>query len=233
MTGTVDSSTTLRIRPAPPRGISTSTSPRARISALTLSWVSPGTSCTTSSGRPLPASAPRIAATMAALLDRALDEPRSSTALPALRQMPGRVGGDVGAGLVDHPDDAEGHPHLAQLEAVGQRAAAQHLADRVGQAGDVAQPLRHRREPVVVEAQPVDDVGRGAARLGARDVLGVGGEDGGLARRAARRPSRAARRPWSPGWPCASTWLAVLARTATSRTPSSLLMPSSVGPAQA
>ena len=43
---------------------------------------------------------------IAAFEDAAHDEPRSSTALPDLRQMPGGVGGDVGAGLVDHPDDA-------------------------------------------------------------------------------------------------------------------------------
>ena len=88
MTGTVDSSTTERIRPAPPRGMSTSTSPRARISAFTLSWVSPGTSWTTSAGSPNTSTAPRITSTRASLLARALDDPRRSTALPDFRQMP-------------------------------------------------------------------------------------------------------------------------------------------------
>ena len=88
MTGTVDSSTTLRIRPAPPRGMSTSTSPRARISTLTVSWESPGTSWTTSASRPTDAAASRSTATIAALLDRALELPRSRTALPDFRQMP-------------------------------------------------------------------------------------------------------------------------------------------------
>ena len=88
ITGTVDSSTTERIRPAPPRGISTSTSPRARISALAASWPSPGTSWTTSAGRPAPAAASRSTATTASFERRALEEPRSSTALPLLRQMP-------------------------------------------------------------------------------------------------------------------------------------------------
>ena len=68
--------------------MSTSTCPRARISAFTLSWVSPGTSWTTSAGRPDASTAARSTATIAALLDLALELPRSSTALPDLRQMP-------------------------------------------------------------------------------------------------------------------------------------------------
>ena len=68
--------------------MSTSTRPRARISALTLSWVSPGTSWTTSAGSPDTSTAPRITSTSASLLRRALEEPRSSTALPDFRQMP-------------------------------------------------------------------------------------------------------------------------------------------------
>ena len=96
----------------------------------------------------------------------------------ALQADAGGVGGDVGPGLVDDPDHAERHPHLAQLEAVGQRRAAHHLADGVGQAGDVAQPVGHRRRPGRGRA--------GAGRPGARavpaasgrgDVVGVGGED--------------------------------------------------------
>ena len=51
-----------------------------------------------------------------------------------------RVDGDVGPALVDHPDHAERNPLLTQCEPVGQRVAAQHLTDRVGQPGDLAQP---------------------------------------------------------------------------------------------
>ncbi len=68
--------------------MSTSTSPRACISALTESWLSAGTSWTTSAGSPAASAAPRSAATIAALLLAALDEPRRSTALPDFRQMP-------------------------------------------------------------------------------------------------------------------------------------------------
>ena len=177
MTGTVDSSTTERIRPAPPRGMSTSTCPRARISALTLSWESPGTSWTTSGSRP--ADGHRVAEHRD---DRGVARPGAGAAaqehgVAGLQADAGGVGGHVGTGLVDHPDHAERHPHLAQLEPVGERAAADHLADRVGQPGDVAQPLGHRGQPVGGQPEPVDDVRRGAAGLGALDVLGVGGQD--------------------------------------------------------
>ncbi len=86
MTGTVDSSTTVRIREAPPRGMSTSTRPRARISSRTESRLSPGTSCTASAGSPDPPTASRSTRTSAVLEAYADEEPRSSTALPDLRQ---------------------------------------------------------------------------------------------------------------------------------------------------
>ena len=89
ITGTVDSSTTDRISPAPPRGISTSTRPRARISALTASWRSPGTSWTTSAGRPAaPAAVPQHRHDGGVAGAGAATSPRSSTALPDLRQIP-------------------------------------------------------------------------------------------------------------------------------------------------
>src|SRR4051794_17728195 len=88
MTGTVDSSTTLRMRPAPPRGMRTSTKPRARMRCFADSWSVPGTSWTVSVGSPALSPASARMATNAALLDRALDEPRSSTALPLLRHRP-------------------------------------------------------------------------------------------------------------------------------------------------
>ncbi len=85
ITGTVEPSTTVRIRAAPPRGISTSTRPRARISSVTDSRLSPGTSCTASAGRPAPPTASRSTVTSALFEAYAEDEPRSSTALPDFR----------------------------------------------------------------------------------------------------------------------------------------------------
>ncbi len=88
MTGTVDSATTERISDAPPRGIRTSTRPRARISSLTESRLLASSSCTASTGNPAAASASRNTVTRAALERIAVDEPRSSTALPDLKHRP-------------------------------------------------------------------------------------------------------------------------------------------------
>ena len=115
--------------------------------------------------------------------------------------MPGGVGGHVGPRLVDHPDHAERHPHLAQLQPVGQGAAPHHLADRVGQPGHLAQPLRHAGEPV-----------RGRAGAGRRCWRACRPPRRGRrprrwrpaprrAARAARRPSRRSARPSARGWP--------------------------------
>jgi len=84
MTGTVDSSTTELMSEAPPRGMSTSTRPRARMRCLTDSRSRPGTSCTASTGTCVPSSASRMTCTSAVLESYADDEPRSRTALPLL-----------------------------------------------------------------------------------------------------------------------------------------------------
>ncbi|MPM29989.1 hypothetical protein SDC9_76531 [bioreactor metagenome] len=92
------------------------------------------------------------------------------------------VGGDVGPGLVDDPDHPERHPQLADPQPVVGGPAADHIADRVGQAGHLAQPVGHRGDPLRGEPQPVDQRGGGAVVLRGTDVLGIGGQDrlGGL-----------------------------------------------------
>ncbi len=87
ITGTWLLRTTVSISPAPPRGMSTSTRPRAAISSLVTSR-GPGTSWIASLGRSASASPARSASTTAALLSAAEDEPRSSAALPDFRQIP-------------------------------------------------------------------------------------------------------------------------------------------------
>ena len=83
MVGTFASRTTASIRPAPPRGITTSTSPRAWIRCVTLARSVAGQQLHGVGVRgPRPTSAARNAVTSAAL-DCAADElPRSRTALP-------------------------------------------------------------------------------------------------------------------------------------------------------
>jgi hypothetical protein len=65
----------------------------------------------------------------------------------------GGVDGDIGARLVDHPDDAHRHADLADLQAVGQGRAADDLAHRVGQSGDIAHGLGDRGDPRRGEAR--------------------------------------------------------------------------------
>ena len=115
----------------------------------------------------------------------------------ALEGEPGGVDRDVGPGLVDHADHAHGHPDLADLQAVGQGRAADHLPDGVGQPGDVAQRVGHGVHATGVEAQAVDQSPRpaptgGRARCPARWPRGCRPWPP-----RGRRPWRAARRPWS------------------------------------
>jgi hypothetical protein len=79
--------------------------------------------------------------------------------------------------LVDDADDPEGHPDLRDPKAVRPRPAGDHLAHRIRQGGDLAEPHGHRLHPSGVEPQPVDD-GRGRPHaLGSCDVPGVGLDD--------------------------------------------------------
>ena len=88
MTGTEEFVTTVWISSRPPRGISTSTRPRARISALAPSRPYWSTVWTASAGRPTDSSASRRMVTRAALVAAAADPPRRMTALPLLRASP-------------------------------------------------------------------------------------------------------------------------------------------------
>ncbi len=182
MTGTVDSVTTVWIRSAPPRGMSRSTRPRAVIRARTAPWP-PSRRPTASAGRPWRSSEARSTATVARLVSAAALPPRRMTALPDFRPRPGGVDGDVGAGLVDHADDAHRDAHLADLQAVGEGGAAHDLADRVGQGGDVAQRLGDGGDARGVEAQAVLEAVRHAVLAAAGEVALVGRDDvvgGGL-----------------------------------------------------
>ena len=137
MTGTVDSSTTVRIREAPPRGISTSTRPRARISSRDRLAALAGHQLHGVGGQPGAADGvaqhPHQGGVRGVRGGRAAQQ----DGVAGLQAERGGVDRDVGAGLVDDPDDAERDADLAQVDAVGQGRAAHDLADRVGQRGHV------------------------------------------------------------------------------------------------
>ena len=107
----------------------------------------------------------------------AADDPRRKATFPDLMHSAGGVARDVRTVLVDDADDAERHPHLVDVQAVGTGPALDDLTDRIRQRGDVAQAGRHRRDPPARRAA----AGRRPspwcpAALGALDVDGVGGE---------------------------------------------------------
>ena len=84
MQGTVAFSTQARISPAPPRGISRSTSPSAVISSLALAWEVSSMRLTAHSGRRTLRKPARRASTMAWQLAQASRPQRRMHALPAL-----------------------------------------------------------------------------------------------------------------------------------------------------
>ncbi len=89
----------------------------------------------------------------------------------------GGVHGDVGAGLVDDADHAEGDADLAQVDAVGQGRAAHHLTDRVGQRGHVPYIGGDGPDALRGEGEPVDDALARPGLAGPLDVLRVGLDD--------------------------------------------------------
>ena len=63
------------------------------------------------------------------------------------------------------------------MQPVGQGVAAQHLPDRVGQPGDLAQPGGDSLHPLEVQRQPVEHRGRRAGGPGGFEIFGVGRQD--------------------------------------------------------
>ena len=85
MTGTVATADSAAFRPSPPRGTMRSTSPSWVASSASSSRPPPATSETAPSGRPAAVAASRATAASTALEWAALDEPRSTIALPDFR----------------------------------------------------------------------------------------------------------------------------------------------------
>ena len=86
----------------------------------------------------------------------------------------GSVGGDVGAGLVDDADDAQRHAHLADGDAGRTALEISHLADRVGQRGDLLEADGHRLDALGGQREAVDHRRLEAVGAGLGEVAGVG-----------------------------------------------------------
>ena len=167
-----------------------------------------------------PPRASRSTPTIAALAGAGAGASRAAAPrCPTSGRCPAASAVTLGRRLVDHPDHAERHPHLAQLEPVGERAAAHHLAHRVGQPGHVAQPLRPSRRPAPASA------GAGRRRWPACRPPRRGRRPRRWppaprrSGRRGRRPWRAAPRPSAPGWPARGPATATRAARAARTTP--------------
>ena len=199
MTGTWECSTTRWIRPAPPRGISTSTRPRARISTSTPSRPCSSIPTIRSAGSPCAASTVPQHADQGGVGVQGRRAAAQHHGAAGFQGEAGGIDGDIGPCLVDHADHAHRHSHLAQLEAVVEHGATDHLADGIGQGGGVPQLLGDRRHPLDVQGEPVPEAG-GHAR-------GIGGARGHahwqrrspLRAPPALRPSPSAAGPWHRG----------------------------------
>ena len=177
MVGTCASRTTASIRLAPPRGITTSTRPRAWIRCVTVDRSAAESSWTASAGKSSLASdgAQHVDERLVGLRRRRT--PAQQHGVTGLERQTESVDGDVGPALVDHADHAERNPLLAQLQAIGQGVAAQHLPDRVGQPRDLAQTGGDSVDAVRVQRQPVEHRGRCARGPGCLQIFGVGRQD--------------------------------------------------------
>ena len=127
-----------------------------------------------------------------------------------LQAQRGGVDRHVRARLVDDGDDPEWHALAAHGEPVGEPAAVEHLADRIGQRGDVAHLAAIPATRSVVEPQPVHQRGGQPGLAPGLHVPRVGLEDLAASAPRARRRSRAAPRPWRRG----RAWRACVQRPA-------------------
>ncbi len=98
-----------------------------------------------------------------------------------------RVGGDVGAALINDADHAERHADARDLEAVRAAPRRDDFANRVGKSRNLVQPARHRLDARVVQREAIHEGLRAAcvARrfpvggVHAEDVLSAGAQSGG------------------------------------------------------
>ena len=136
MTGTVATSFSASFSPSPPRGMIRSTSPSWRRQLGQLLAAAAGDERQRARRQP-----GRLAASRGDRGEHRVRVRRRGRAaqhdrVAGLQAQRGGVDRHVRPRLVDDGDDAERHAHLAHVEPVGQAAAVDDLADRVGQRGD-------------------------------------------------------------------------------------------------
>ncbi len=107
----------------------------------------------------------------------ALGAPAQNRGVARLYAEAAGVGGDIGAGFVDHADDAQRYTHTRDFQAVGALPLGQHGADGVRQGCDLFQTARHGLDPLVVQHETVQERALHAVGLSTGDILGIGGQN--------------------------------------------------------
>ncbi len=156
-----------------------SISPAAPSMAATKPRSGPGGICTDAAGSPAASSPAAMQALMARAECRLSEPPRRITALPALRQIAGRVRADVGPALVDHADHADRGRDALDAQAVRPRPVRQRARQRVGKGRHLLQAAGDGVDARRVERQPVAERGRPGPGIVGREVARVGVEDNG------------------------------------------------------
>ena len=76
----------------------------------------------------------------------------------------GCVGSYIWTAFIDNGDDAHRDENFGNFDAVRAYVCRQNFADRVGQSGDLTDPIRHSPDPFFAEGEPVQhDIGDDAA----------------------------------------------------------------------
>ena len=87
----------------------------------------------------------------------------------------GGIDRNIGAGLVDHADDTQGHPHPAHPQPVWHDRAVNDLADGVGQSGDLPQGSGDVGQTTGVQGEAVQEPGLHPGLASTLQVGGIGG----------------------------------------------------------
>ena len=103
--------------------------------------------------------------------------------VPGLHRQRARIGGHVRPAFVDHAQHPQRRCHALDVQPVRPVPFGQHPAHGIGLFGHRPQPLGNGADARGGQRQPVDHRGGQALRLGVDQILGVGVEDGVLARR--------------------------------------------------
>ena len=187
ITGTVATPFKAAFSPSPPRGMIRSTTPDCVANSESSSWPPPATSAIAPSGNPADRHASIATEARTAFECAAIEEPRSTIALPDFRHSAAASIVTFGTGLVDDRDHPERDPDLAHLEAVGQPPPLDHLPDRIGQGRDVPHLTGDDRDAARIQRQPIHQRSGQPGLAPGVEIPGVRLEDLGRALDQSRR----------------------------------------------